>query len=65
MPGKGKWINLLPMVWNDEKALWSADVIDARSRAVKVYYSTEQGFIYGYELESTQNDEQLEKDELI
>lgn len=65
MPSKGKWINLLPMVWDDEKALWSADVIDARSRTVKVYYSTEQGFIYGYELESIQNDEQLEKDELI
>jgi len=64
MPSKGKWINLLPMVWDDEKDLWSADVIDARSHAVKVYYSIEQGFIYGYEFESLQDD-QLEKDELI
>jgi CRISPR-associated endonuclease/helicase Cas3 len=65
MPSKGKWINFLPMVWDDEEVLWSADVIDTRSRVVKVYYSNEQGFIYGYEIESIQNDEQLEKDELI
>lgn len=64
MPSKGKWINFLPMVWDNEKALWSADVIDVKGHSVKVYYSAEQGFIYGYEFESLQDD-QLEKDELI
>ena len=65
MPSKGKWINLLPMVWDAEKAFWAADVIDAKGHAGRVYYSSEQGLIYGYEFEAVRNDDQLEKDELI
>jgi CRISPR-associated endonuclease/helicase Cas3 len=65
MPGKGKWINVLPMVWDADKAIWTADVIDARGNASKVYYSSERGLIYGYEFEPVPNDDQLEKDELI
>ncbi len=65
MPSKGKWINLLPMVWDAEKAFWAAEVIDAKGHADKVYYSSEQGLIYGYEFEAVRNDDQLEKDELI
>jgi CRISPR-associated endonuclease/helicase Cas3 len=62
MPGKSKWINVLPMVWDAEKALWAADVNGLVS---KVYYSSVQGLLYGYELEAVRNDDQLEKDELI
>ena len=65
MPSKGKWINLLPMVWDAEKALWAAEVIDAKGHAGRVYYSSEQGLIYGYEFEAVRIDDQLEKDELI
>ena len=65
MPSKGKWINLLPMVWDAEKAFWAADVIDAKGHACRVYYSSGQGLIYGYEFEAVKNDDQLEKDETI
>ncbi len=65
MPSKGKWINLLPMVWDAEKALWAAEVIDATNHAGRIYYSSEQGLIYGYEFEAVRNDDQIEKDELI
>jgi len=65
MPSKGKWINLLPMVWDAEKAFWAAEVIDAKGHAGRIYYSSEQGLIYGYEFEAVRNDDQLEKDELI
>ena len=65
MPSKGKWIHLLPMVWDVEKAFWSADVINDRGHAGRVYYSSEQGLIYGYEFETVRNDDQIEKDELI
>jgi len=65
MPSQGKWINLLPMVWDAEKALWAAEIIDAKGHAGRIYYSSEQGLIYGYEFEAVRNDGQLEKDELI
>jgi len=65
LPNQGKWINLLPMVWNHKEKVWEADVIDGREQHTKVYYHAEQGLIYAYELESKQTDEQLETEELI
>lgn len=62
MPGNGKWVSVLPMVWDAEKALWTADV---KGRASKVYYSSEQGLIYDYEFKAVVDDDQLEKEELI
>jgi CRISPR-associated endonuclease/helicase Cas3 len=64
MPSKGKWTNILPMVWDADKALWAGEVIDSGGPS-RVYYDSEKGLIYGYELERMSNDDQLEKDELI
>ena len=65
LPNQGKWINLLPMVWNAERSIWQADVIDSKSKNSKIFYNTEQGLIYAYELEPLENDDQLETEELI
>jgi len=65
MPGKGKWTNLLPMMWDPGKNLWAADVVDGRHCHRRVYYSSEIGLIYEYEFDSAPNDDQFEKDELI
>jgi len=65
MPSKGKRIKFLSMGWGAGKTFWGGDVIDGRGQNSKVYYSSEQGLIYGYEFEAVRNDDQLEKDELI
>jgi CRISPR-associated endonuclease/helicase Cas3 len=65
MPGKGKWTNVLPMVWDARKDLWAADVVDGKHYESKVYYCSEKGLIYGYEFDPISNEDQLEKDELI
>lgn len=65
LPNQGKWINLLPMVWNAERSIWQADVIDSKGQNSKIFYNTEQGLIYAYELEPLENDDQLETEELI
>jgi len=65
LPNQGKWINLLPMVWNAERSIWQADVIDSKGKNSKIFYNTEQGLIYAYELEPLENDDQLETEELI
>ena len=65
LPNQGKWINLLPMVWNAERLIWQADVIDSKDQNSKIFYNTEQGLIYAYELEPLENDDQLETEELI
>ena len=65
LPNQGKWINLLPMVWNNKEELWESDVIDGRGQDSKVYYHAKQGLIYAYEFDSKQTEEQLETEELI
>lgn len=65
LPNQGKWINLLPMVWNADISIWQADVIDSQGLNSKIFYNTEQGLIYAYELEPLETDDQLETEELI
>ena len=65
LPNHGKWINLLPMIWNSKDQLWEGDIINGSDQQNKVYYHKKIGLIYAYELESTQTDSQLETDELI
>jgi len=65
LPSQGKWINLLPMSWNDEKQLWQGLVLNDKQQETPIFYSSNLGLIYAYEIEQVQQDEQLETEEAL
>lgn len=65
LPSQGKWVNLLPMSWNDEKQLWEGLVLNGKHQETPIYYCSMQGLIYAYEMEQVQQDDQLETEETL
>ncbi|QWF70615.1 CRISPR-associated helicase Cas3' [Methylomonas paludis] len=65
LPSQGKWLNLLPMLWNAEKGLWQGVVINHKKQETPIFYHPQLGLIYAYEIEQVQQDEQLETEEIL
>lgn len=65
LPSQGKWVNILPMLWNDEKELWQGMVLNNKKQETPIFYHPQLGLIYAYEIEQTQQDEQLETEEIL
>lgn len=65
LPSQGKWINLIPMIWIDEKQLWQGLVLNGKNQETPIYYCSIQGLIYAYEIEQVQQDDQLETEETL
>jgi len=65
LPSQGKWVNLLSMLWNDEKELWQGMVLNDKKQETPIYYHPQLGLIYAYEIEQVQQDEQLETEEIL
>jgi len=65
LSNQGKWTYLIPMTWNAEIKLWEGAVIDERTQTGRIYYHSQKGLIYDYEMEILQADNKLETEVLI
>lgn len=65
LPSRGKWTNLLPVIWNEEKKIWVADIINSNEENENVYYHEKLGLMYAYEFVKESRSEQFEMEELI
>jgi len=65
LPSQGKWTNLLPMEWDNEKQLWQGMVMNDKEEQTPLFYHPRLGLMYAYEIEQMQTEEQLETDGFI